>query len=117
MPISMIMEDIRKRDQENPKREKEWKEEMMRKGANKDKRKRPDNLIIQEIDADMTNPAFVMRTAEAKGHFLYTSLNEIDQFDAPKVSATSIFVSCASPLTLVINMDKHEWEPKVSPSE
>ena len=82
MPISMIMEDIRKRDQENLKREKEWKEEMMRKGANKDKRKRPENLIIQEIDADMTNPAFVMRTAEAKEHFLYTSLNEIDQFDA-----------------------------------
>ena len=83
-PIDFIMEDIRKRDAENLKREKEWKEEMMRKGANKDKRKRPDNLIIQEIDADMTNPAFVMRTAEAKGHFLYTSLNEIDQFDALK---------------------------------
>ena len=82
MPISMIMEDIRKRDMENLQREKVWKEEMMRKGANKDKRKRPDNLIIQEIDADMTNPAFVMRTAEAKEHFLYTSLNEIDQFDA-----------------------------------
>ena len=82
MPISVIMEDIRKRDMENLQREKEWKDEMMRKGANKDKRKRPDNLIIQEIDADMTNPAFVMRTAEAKEHFLYTSLNEIDQFDA-----------------------------------
>ena len=81
-PIDFIMEDIRKRDAENLKREKEWKEEMMRKGANKDKRKRPENLIIQEIDADMTNPAFVMRTAEAKEHFLYTSLNEIDQFDA-----------------------------------
>ena len=83
-PIDFIMEDIRKRDAENLKREKEWKEEMMRKGANKDKRKRPENLIIQEIDADMTNPAFVMRTAEAKEHFLYTSLNEIDQFDALK---------------------------------
>ena len=83
-PIDFIMEDIRKRDDENLKREKEWKDEMMRKGANKDKRKRPENLIIQEIDADMTNPAFVMRTAEAKEHFLYTSLNEIDQFDALK---------------------------------
>ena len=83
-PIDFIMEDIRKRDQENLKREKEWKDEMTRKGANKDKRKRPENLIIQEIDADMTNPAFVMRTAEAKEHFLYTSLNEIDQFDALK---------------------------------
>ena len=81
-PIDFIMEDIRKRDAENLKREKEWKDEMMRKGANKDKRKRPENLIIQEIDADMTNPAFVMRTAEAKEHFLYTSLNEIDQFVA-----------------------------------
>ena len=84
MPINMIMEDIRKRDRENLKREKEWKDEITRKGANKDKRKRPENLIIQEIDADMTNPAFVMRTAEAQGHFLYTSLNEIDQFDALK---------------------------------
>ena len=83
-PISYIMEDIRKRDAENLKREKEWKEEMTRKGANKDKRKRPDNLVIQEIDADMTNPAFVMRTAEAQGRFLYTSLNELDQFDALK---------------------------------
>ena len=83
-PINMIMEDIRQRDRENLNREKEWKEEVTRKGANKDKRKRPENLIIQEIDADMTNPAFVMRTAEAQGHFLYTSLNEIDQFDALK---------------------------------
>ena len=84
MPINMIMEDIRKRDRENLNREKEWKDEVTRKGANKDKRKRPENLIIQEIDADMTNPAFVMRTAEAQEHFLYTSLNEIDQFDALK---------------------------------
>ena len=90
-PIDFIMEDIRKRDPENLKREKEWKDEMMRKGANKDKRKRPENLIIQEIDADMTNPAFVMRTAEAKEHFLYTSLNEIDQFDALKGSGYQQF--------------------------
>ena len=90
-PIDFIMEDIRKRDQENLKREKEWKDEMMRKGANKDKRKRPENLIIQEIDADMTNPAFVMRTAEAKEHFLYTSLNEIDQFDTLKGSGFQQF--------------------------
>ena len=82
MPINYIMEDIRKRDKENMRREKEWKDEMVRKGANKDKRKRPENLIIQEIDADMTNPAFVMRTAEAQEHFLYTSMNELDQFDA-----------------------------------
>ena len=90
-PISYIMEDIRKRDAENLKREKEWKEEVMRKGANKDKRKRPDNLVIQEIDADMTSPAFVMRTAEAQGRFLYTSLNELDQFDALRGSGNQQF--------------------------
>ena len=90
-PIEYIMEDIRKRDAENLKREKEWKDEVVRKGANKDKRKRPENLIIQEIDADMTNPAFVMRTAEAQGHFLYTSLNEIDLFDALKGSGGQQF--------------------------
>ena len=90
-PIRYIMEDIRKRDAENLKREKEWKEEVMRKGANKDKRKRPDNLVIQEIDADMTSPAFVMRTAEAQGRFLYTSLNELDQFDALRGSGNQQF--------------------------
>ena len=90
-PINYIMEDIRKRDAENLKREKEWKEEMIRKGVNKDKRKRPDNLVIQEIDADMTNPAFVMRTAEAQGRFLYTSLNELDQFDALKGTGNQQF--------------------------
>ena len=90
-PIDFIMEDIRLRDAENLKREKAWKDEMLRKGANKDKRKRPENLIIQEIDADMTNPAFVMRTAEAQEHFLYTSLNELDQFDALKGSGSQQF--------------------------
>ena len=90
-PIDFIMEDIRLRDAENLKREKAWKDEMQRKGANKDKRKRPENLIIQEIDADMTNPAFVMRTAEAQEHFLYTSLNELDQFDALKGSGSQQF--------------------------
>ena len=92
MPINLIMEDIRKRDQDNLKREKEWKEEMTRKGANKDKRKRPENLIIQEIDPDMTNPAFVMRTAEAQEHFLYASLNEVNQFDALKGQGGQQFV-------------------------
>ena len=90
-PIRYIMEDIRKRDAENLKREKEWKEEVTRKGANKDKRKRPDNLVIQEIDAEMTSPAFVMRTAEAQGRFLYTSLNELDQFDALRGSGNQQF--------------------------
>ncbi len=90
-PIDFIMEDIRLKDAENLKREKAWKDEMLRKGANKDKRKRPENLIIQEIDADMTNPAFVMRTAEAQEHFLYTSLNELDQFDALKGSGSQQF--------------------------
>ena len=92
MPINLIMEDIRKRDQDNLKREKEWKEETTRKGANKDKRKRPENLIIQEIDPDMTNPAFVMRTAEAQEHFLYASLNEVNQFDALKGQGGQQFV-------------------------
>ena len=81
-PINYIMADIRKRDRENMLREKEWKKEVSSKGANKDKRDRPQGLVIQEIDADMTNPAFCMRTDEAEEHFLYTKLNEIDQFDA-----------------------------------
>ena len=83
-PIDHIMADIRKSDAENMKREKEWKDEINAKGANKDKKKRPEGLVIQEIDADMTNPAFVMRMAEADEHFLYVKLNEIDQFDALK---------------------------------
>ena len=81
-PINYIMADIRKRDAENLERERQWKQEVNSKGANKDKRQRPEGLVIQEIDADMTNPAFVLRMAEAGGHFLYTKMNEIDQFDA-----------------------------------
>ena len=85
-PVNRIMRDIRLRDEENLRRERAWKDEVNSRGANKDKRRRPKGLVIQEIDADMTNPAFVMRTAEADGHFLYTKLNEIDQFDALKGS-------------------------------
>ena len=88
-PINRIMADIRERDAKNLERERQWKQEVNSKGANKDKRQRPGGLIIQEIDADMTNPAFVMRTAEADGHFLYTKLNEIDQFDALRGSGRS----------------------------
>ena len=81
-PIDYIMADIRRRDEENLAREKAWKQSCNSRGANKDKQQRPEGLVIQEIDADMTGPAFVMRMAEAEEHFLYTKLNEIDQFDA-----------------------------------
>ena len=86
-PINHIMADIRRRDAENLKRETEWKKEVNSKGSNKDKRQRPEGLVIQEVDPDMTNPAFVMRMAEADEHFLYTKMNEIDQFDALRGSA------------------------------
>ncbi|MDO4159861.1 MAG: BT4734/BF3469 family protein [Prevotellaceae bacterium] len=88
-PIKHILADIKKRDAENLRREREWKNEVNSKGSNKDKRQRPDGLIIQCIDADMTNPAFVMRTAEADGHFLYTKMNEIEQFDSLKGNGKS----------------------------
>ena len=86
-PINRIMADIRQRDAENLKREADWKKEVNSKGSNKDKRQRPEGLVIQEVDPDMTNPAFVMRMAEADEHFLYTKMNEIDQFDALRGSA------------------------------
>ena len=88
-PINHIIKDIRIRDKENLQREKEWKKEMMTKGANKDKRQRPEGLIIQEIDPDTTNAAFVQRLADTEERFLYTKMNEIDQFDALKTSAKS----------------------------
>ena len=88
-PINRILKDIRKRDMENLQREKEWKTEMQTKGSNKDKKKRPQGLVIQEIDPDMTNAAFVQRLADAEERFLYTKMNEIDQFDALKTSARS----------------------------
>ena len=88
-PINHILKDIRQRDRENLQREKEWKKEMQTKGANKDKRQRPEGLVIQEIDPDMTNAAFVQRLADAEERFLYARMNEIDQFDALKTSARS----------------------------
>ena len=86
-PINYILKDIRQRDEENLRREREWKAEMSSKGANKDKRQRPEGLVIQEIDPDMTNAAFVQRLADADERFLYTKMNEIDQFDALKTNA------------------------------
>ena len=88
-PINHILKAIRQRDMENLQREKEWKNEVQSKGANKDKRKRPEGLVIQEIDPDMTNAAFVQRLADAEERFLYAKMNEIDQFDALKTSARS----------------------------
>ena len=88
-PINRILADIRTRDRDNLQREKAWKKEMQTKGANKDKRQRPEGLVIQEIDPDMTNAAFVQRLADAEERFLYTKMNEIDQFDALKTSARS----------------------------
>jgi len=88
-PVNRILKDIRLRDKENLLREKEWKAEMQTKGANKDKRKRPEGLVIQEIDPDMTNAAFVQRLSDAEERFLYAKMNEIDQFDALKTSARS----------------------------
>ena len=86
-PINFILKDIRQRDKDNLQREREWKKEMQTKGANKDKRQRPEGLVIQEIDPDMTNAAFVQRLADAEERFLYTKMNEIDQFDALKTNA------------------------------
>ena len=88
-PINHILKDIRQRDRENLQREKEWKKEMQTKGANKDKRQRPEGLVIQEIDPDTTNAAFVQRLADTEERFLYSRMNEIDQFDALKTSARS----------------------------
>ena len=88
-PINRIMADIRPRDMDNLRREREWKKEVQSKGANKDKRQRPEGLVIQEIDPDMTNAAFVQRLADAEDRFLYTKMNEIDQFDALKGSGKS----------------------------
>jgi hypothetical protein len=83
-PIKHIMADIRRRDAENEKREREWKKDCQKKGANKDKLVRPEGLVIQIIDPDMTKPALVTRMDESEGHFVYVKLNELDLFDQLK---------------------------------
>ena len=83
-PINHIMADIRTRDAEQRAREKAWKDECNSKGSNKDKRERPEGLVIQEVNIDMTNPAFVLRMKEAEEHFLYAKVNELNLFDALK---------------------------------
>ena len=83
-PIRHIMADIKRRDEENTRREAEWKKDCQKKGANKDKQVRPEGLVIQEIDPDMTKPALVTRMDEAEGHFVYVKLNEIDLFEQLK---------------------------------
>ena len=83
-PINHIMADIKRRDEENTRRENEWKKDCQKKGANKDKMMRPEGLVIQQIDPDMTKPALVTRMDEAEGHFVYVKLNELDLFEQLK---------------------------------
>jgi len=83
-PIERIMADIERRDKENERREEEWKKDCQKKGANKDKQPRPEGLVIQIIDPDMTKPALVTRMKEAEGHFVYVKLNELDLFEQLK---------------------------------
>ena len=83
-PIDRIMADIKRRDAENERREDEWKKDCQKKGANKDKLMRPEGLVIQTIDPDMTKPALVTRMDEAQGHFVYVKLNELDLFEQLK---------------------------------
>lgn len=105
-PINHIMADIRKRDEVNLQREKEWKLEVNTMGTHKYKPKRPTDLMVQEVDPDMTSAAFVQRMYDAKGHFLYSNMNEIDQWDAIEDGGKGKQrgrngLSCASPLTPV----------------
>ena len=83
-PIKHIMADIERRDKENERREDEWKKDCQKKGANKDKLLRPEGLVIQIIDPDMTKPALVTRMDESEGHFVYVKLNELDLFEQLK---------------------------------
>jgi hypothetical protein len=83
-PIQHIMADIERRDKENERREAEWKKDCQKKGANKDKMLRPEGLVIQIIDSDMTKPALVTRMDEAENHFVYVKLNELDLFEQLK---------------------------------
>ena len=91
-PINHIMADIRERDAENERRLKEYNEANNRKGANKDKLERPDDLVIQEIQADVTHAGFVQRLDEAQKRFLYFKLNEIEMFDQLKSKPGQQFV-------------------------
>ena len=92
-PIEYILADIRERDAYNREREQAWKDSLNSKGSNKEKPKRPDDLCIQILSADMTNAAFVQRLADAKGKFLYTQMDEIELLDQLKTSGKGNNVS------------------------
>ena len=84
-----IMADIKARDDENRRREDEWKEECRSMGANKQKPKRPENLIVQIMSSDLTNAALVQKLQDAQGHFLYVQVDEVELFDQLKVNGKS----------------------------
>lgn len=87
-PINRIMADIRARDDESRRILSEWQRTEAAKGACQDRAKKPD-VVIQELDPDMTTAAFAERMAAAKGRFLYSRMNELDQFDAIGASGRS----------------------------
>lgn len=80
-PIAHILADMKLRDERNRDRLKKFNEDYNGKAANKEKPKRPADLIIQTIKSDITKAALVQRMDESQGAPLHVKLNELEQWD------------------------------------
>lgn len=89
MPIELIMEDIRQRDDYSRDQEKQWKQQCKSAKASEKKPARPEGLCVQYLMSNMTNAAMVQRLIDAQAagdKFLYVKLDEIELLDQIKAT-------------------------------
>jgi len=80
-PLNHIMADLKERDEKNRARLAEFNEQYNSKASNKEKPKRPDDLVIQSIKSDITKAALNQKMEDAQGAPLYVRINELEQWD------------------------------------
>ncbi len=80
-PIEVLLEDITERDRQNEMRERQWRQRNQGRGASKDRQPRPDDLIFQRLDFDLTPAALSQALIDAEkngGRRIITKVDEIE---------------------------------------
>ncbi len=80
-PIECLLADITARDKENESRLLDWRRRNQGKGASKDKQPRPEDIVIQRLDDDLTPAALSQALIDAEtngGKRVITKVDEIE---------------------------------------
>ena len=83
-PIEIVLADITESDEQNEKRETQWRQNNWGKSSQKDRQKRPSDIIIQRLDTDLTPAALAQSLVDAENNGerrIITSVDEIEMLN------------------------------------